>query len=151
MTCTSCAKSFTLNGTVCLSSFNFQIVTVFGVNLNIFQANYLSYLNQLANAANTNIQNIIIFSITSNTIGSVTVNSIISTNNLTANSTEASTINSNLKSLFASKKIVMPISSYSITTNGGSIPSDNDSTSSHSILIVAIVVPVACLGTFFSI
>ena len=147
-TCTSCnTTGFTLQGSVCLSNFNFQVVTVFGVNLTTFQANYLLYINQLAVASNTTIQNILVQSITT---GSVTITTLISTNNTLPNSTLAANISNQLNAFLSTSNVAnMNVQSHTVSTNGGSIPDNGGGgISSSTVLILAIVIPVGCLCTF---
>ena len=77
-TCMSCVNNFGLFGTVCISNFNYQISTVLGVKLSVFQSNYLNFTNQIASAAGVNVDDIAVLSITS---GSVTVNMAITSFN----------------------------------------------------------------------
>jgi len=145
--CTSCQSGYTLQGSVCMSSFNFQVNSVFGVNLTQFQANYLSLLNQLASAASTNVQNIIVLSILS---GSVVFNASIATS-VDPTSPQASTINGNLDTLFTNKTVAgMSVTSYSVVTNGGSIPNGGGGGGlpTSTIIILAVVIPVGTLRTF---
>lgn len=142
-TCTSCQSGFTLQAPACLSSFNFQVNVVLGVTMAQFQANYFSFLSQLATAAQTTIQNIVIISLST---GSVIVNMSISTP-FGPTSSQAGTINSNLNTLLGSNNIAnMPVTSYNVVTNGGTLPSGGLSTT--TIIILATVIPIGVLRTF---
>ena len=59
-TCTSCESGFSLKGSICISNFNYQIDIVFNVTLPQFENNYLSFINQVASAAGTSVQNILV-------------------------------------------------------------------------------------------
>ena len=148
-TCTSCVGGFTLKGGICVSSFNFQVNVVFGVNLQTFQQNYFNFINQLANAAQVTHQNILIQSITA---GSVSVNSLVNAN-YSPSSNQAANINQNLNNLFTSNSLGMPITSYSVTTNGGTIPTPDDGGGlpTSTIIILAVCIPVGTLCNYISI
>jgi len=141
--CTSCVSGYTLQGPVCMSNFNFQIKAVFVIDVIDFQKYYLALLNLLDTAAQTNISNILILSIAS---GSAIINAQISTS-VDPSSSQASTINSNLNNLFSSGSVAgMPLNSYSLTTNGGSIPSGGLST--KTIIILSTVIPIGVICIF---
>ena len=142
-TCTSCVTGFTWQGGICVSNFNFQVNVVFGVTLQIFQANYFSFISQLASAAQVTVQNILVQSITN---GSVSVNTLVNAN-YAPTSNQASTVNQNINNLFSSNSVAgMSVTSYSINTNGGSIPSGGLPTS--TIIILAVCIPVGTLCSF---
>jgi hypothetical protein len=116
---------------------------VFGVTLQIFQANYFSFISQLASAAQVTVQNILVQSITN---GSVSVNTLVNAN-YAPTSNQASTVNQNINNLFSSNSVAgMSVTSYSINTNGGSIPSGGLPTS--TIIILAVCIPVGTLCSF---
>jgi hypothetical protein len=53
--CLSCATNFTLQGTQCVSSFNYQIQAQLNANPKTFNQNYLNFLTQIANPINASL------------------------------------------------------------------------------------------------
>ena len=118
---------------------------VFDVTLEDFQQNYFSYISQLAAAAQVSVQNILVQSISN---GSVTVNTLVNAN-YAPSSNQASTVNQNINNLFTSNNVAgMAVTSYSVTTNGGSIPVPSGGLPTSTIIILAVCIPVGTLRTF---
>ncbi len=157
--CTSCNSGFTLQGTICQSNFNYQVVSTLGVSLSVFQANYLSFLTSIAAAAGVSIRNILVKSITS---GSVTVTMQVNSN-APAGSSAAITSQNNLNNLLSTGNTVanMGVVSSSVTTNGGNNDddgNDNNNDNNHGnggsntkTIVLAVVIPVVVVGTFIDI
>jgi hypothetical protein len=145
--CTSCTSGFSLQGTVCLSQFNYAVQCVFGVTLATFQNNYLSFLNSAASAAGVSVRNIAVQSITS---GSVVVSLQVSS--FTApGSTQSVQAQNNLNQLLNNGSIAgMLVTSFSLATVGGS--NSNGSSSGPglpqtTIIILAVVIPLGVVRT----
>lgn len=139
-TCSSCITGFTLSGDVCISDFNFAINAVFAVTLATFQANYNSFLQQIADSAGVKIRNILIKSISS---GSVVVNMQVTSLN-PAGSAAAVASQNNLNNLLTSGNIAgMTVSSFTLSTNGGTNGGDDDGSglSTTTIIILAVCIP----------
>ncbi len=155
--CTSCNSGFTLQGTICQSNFNYQVVSTLGVSLSVFQTNYLSFLTSIAAAAGVSIRNILVKSIVS---GSVTVTMQVNSN-APAGSSAAITSQNNLNSLLSTGNTVanMGVLSSSVTTNGGSNNNGNDGNNGNNninnngrdttTIIIAVVVPICVIGTLW--
>ena len=150
-TCTSCPNGYTISGGVCISNFNYQVLTVLGVNLTQFQPNYIIFLNQLAEAAGVSVQNLVIPSITT---GSVNLLARI-TSNFPPGSSNAINSQNSINSLLSSGNVGnMAVASFSVTTNGGSNDNGNNGgggLSTTTIIILATVIPIGTLRTYPSI
>lgn len=147
-TCTTCPTGFTINGAVCMSNFNYQVLTVLSVNLTQFQPNYISFLNQIANAAGVGVQNIVVLSISS---GSINILTRI-TSNFPPGSSNAVNAQNSINNLLSSGTVGnMAVSTFSITTNGGSNDNgDNNGggLSTTTIIILATVIPIGTLRIY---
>jgi len=143
--CTTCISGFNLQGQVCMSSFNYAVTAIFAVNLTTFMNNYLTSLKQIASSAGVGVTNLIVLSITS---GSVVVNMQI-TSFSPAGSSAATTNQNNLNNLLASGNIGnMPVSSFTLTTNGGTNSNTDSGLSTTTIIILAVCIPGGILRTF---
>lgn len=158
-TCTSCNDGFSLAGTTCVSQFNFQVNTTLEVTLPVFQANFLSFLGQIAIAAQVDISDILILSIVN---GSVTVTMQI--NSYAPPGTDiAVQTETNLNNLLKKGTVGNMVVAYSsVTTNGGSNHDGNDNndnndngrdtneadSSNATIIALAIIIPLMVLGTY---
>lgn len=145
-TCLACATNYNLQGTQCVSSFNFQAQAVLNTLLATFNQNYLAFLTQVANAAGTSIGSITVLSIVN---GSVTVTMLISTQN-SPNSNSAASQQTNIQNALTGSIAGMPVTSSLITSNGGSADPNNSADSGLSkttIIILATVIPVGTLRT----
>ena len=130
-----------------MSNFNYVVNAVFGVTLATFQANYLSFLKQIASSAGVGVRNVLVKSINS---GSVVVNMQITSFSAPGSATAIANQN-NLNNLLASGNIAgMPVSSFTLTTNGGTnTPTDTGSSglSTTTIIILAVCIPGGVLCT----
>jgi hypothetical protein len=136
-----------MQGTQCVSNFNFQTQTVLNANTTFFNQNYLSFLNSVANAAGVTLTSVTVLSIN---YGSVTVTMLVSTEN-SPGSSQAIDQQNNLQTTLSKSVAGMPVVSNSVTTNGGSNNnSDNNSgLSETTIIILATVIPVGTLRIFY--
>jgi len=146
--CLACINSnYTLQGDVCISNFNYLVSIVFNVDLNIFQNNYLNFMNQIASAAGVSINDISVISIVS---GSVTINMAITSPN-PPGSQGAINAQNNLNNLIQQGSTVnnMLITSSSVTPQGGSNNPDNSGgLSTTDIILMAVLIPVGVLRTY---
>jgi hypothetical protein len=109
-----------------------------------FVQNYYNFLLQISTSVSQQINTITINSIQ---YGSATVNFIVSTTNAPGSS-GANTQQTNLQNTIGTNNTVggMRVASSSLVLNGA--PSDNSSSNNQTVLIIAIVVPIASLSTF---
>jgi len=144
--CISCITGYTLSGTTCVSNFNFGSSIVFDTNAATFVQNYYNLLVEASNSVSQAVNTIFVNSIV---YGSATINFTVSTSNAYGTSA-ASTQQTNLNNFLQSKNILgMPVLTGNLVLNGA--PSDNSDSNSNTILIIAIVVPIAALSNFISI
>ena len=113
--CLSCVSNYTLVGAQCVSSFNYQIITVLNAPASTFNINYLSFLNTAANAIQSSINVVTVLSIV---YGSVTVTMLVSSN-FTPGSQAAISQQNNLQAALSGTVAGMQVTSTVITTNGG--------------------------------
>ena len=113
--CLSCVINYTLVGTQCVSSFNFQIITVLNAPASTFNKNYLSFLNTVANAIQSSINVVTVLSIV---YGSVTV-TMLASSNYTPGSQAAISQQNNLQVALSGTVAGMQVTSTVIATNGG--------------------------------
>lgn len=125
-----------------MSNFNFGSTIVFDTNAGGFVQNYYNLLVQTSNSVGQTVNTIFVNSIV---YGSATVNFVISTPNAYASSA-AGTQQTNLNSFLQSKTIAgMSVLKANYVLNGA--PSDtSESSTSNTILIIVIVVPIAALS-----
>ena len=148
ITCTSCVAGYTLNGSQCVSSFNFQISVSFSSNTNstTFNVQLTQFISSIASAANVSPSQVIIISII---YGSIIVNAIISTTNAPGSSAAISQQNG-LQNALNSGNVVggLAVSTSTVSTNGGSNKNDDDDKggiSKTTVIILAVVIPVGTL------
>jgi hypothetical protein len=145
--CLACINSsYTLRGDTCISNFNFLVSVVFNVDLKVFENNYLSFMNQVASAAGVTINEITVLSIVS---GSVTINMAVTSPN-PPGSQGAINAQNNLNNLIQSGSTAsgMPITSSTLTTEGGSNDNGGSGLSTTDIILMAVLIPVGVLRTF---
>lgn len=141
-TCIACETDFTLTGPVCLSNFNYKVNVTLSVTLAEFRDNYITFLNQIANAVQVSINKIVILSIVQ---GSVVVNMAVSSPDA-AGSSNAVTQQNNLQNLLNSGNVGgMGVASSTLTTIGGSNDSDDSGLSQTTIILLAVLIPVGVL------
>jgi len=162
--CTSCIANYTLKGSNCISSFNYQVNVLLNVNMQTFQDNYLGFINQVASAAGVPLNAITVLSIAS---GSVSVNLVVNSPNA-AGSQAAVNVQNNLTNLLQSGGTVnsMPVASSALTTQGGTNNGGNNGGNSGGnnrgnngsnsnsgglsqtdIILMAVLIPTFVLGT----
>lgn len=143
ITCLSCVTGFTLQGTQCVSNFNFQVVCVLGVTTGIFNQQYSSFLNAVANSINDTLDSINVLSIN---YGSVTITMLINSNG-NDGSNAASLQQTNLQNTLAGTVAGMQVQSTKITINGGGNNNNNSDSglSRTTIIILATVIPIGVL------
>jgi hypothetical protein len=80
ITCISCVAGYYLNGSQCISNFNFQISVTFSANTTAttFNEQIDQFIGAIASAVNVNPNQVTIISII---YGSIIVNALISTTN----------------------------------------------------------------------
>lgn len=141
-TCISCNTGFSLMGYVCLSNFNYRVSVVLDATLAQFQNNYLKFINQIAQAANVAVNQIVILSITQ---GSINVNMAVTS--LDAPGSNAAVNNQNsLQNLVNSGSIGnMTVTSSTLTTAGGSNTDNSSGLSTTTIILLAVLIPVGVL------
>lgn len=129
-------------GSVCQSSFRFNVQVTVNATLQQFEENYFAFLTQIANAVGVNFDDITIISITfSSLVIDMQINSPYS-----ANSNEAKTAEDNLNGILQKGSIAnMPILSHNVNTIGGE--EDNGGLSKTTIIILATVIPIGVLCT----
>ena len=100
-----------------MSDFKYVINVVFGVTLTTFSNNYLTFLNQIATAANVGVNSILIVSLTSSSVSvDMQVASLEAPGSVGAVNAQNS-----LTSLLSSSTLGgMSVTSATITTEGGS-------------------------------
>jgi hypothetical protein len=133
-----------------MSNFNYAVSTVFNVNMTTFMANYLSFLQQVASSAGVAVRNVAIKSIT---LGSVVANLQI-TSFSPAGSAAATANQNSLNNLLTSGNIAgMPVTSFTLSTNGGTNTPDSGSSglSTTTIIILAVCIPGGVLRTYLPI
>lgn len=145
-TCLSCVNSFTLQGTQCVSNFNFQVVCTLTANPTTFNTNYLAFLNVVANSINSTIDAITVLGIN---YGSVTVTMLVNSNGADG-SNAANLQQNNIQNALTGTVANMPVQSTKITINGGSNNNDNNNNnnsglSQTTIIILATVIPIGTL------
>ena len=149
ITCLTCIPSYTIQGSLCISNFNYQMKMVLATNITIFNPKYLSFLTSIASSISTSINNIAVLSIVN---GSVTVTMLITSTN-SPSSNGAITEQNNLNGFKNGGSIAgMSITSNTVTTNGGTNNDSNDSSSGLSqttIIILATVIPIGTLCNFY--
>merc|ERR1712025_215561 len=69
--CLTCVSGFTFRGSKCISNFNFQLNTVFNVNITVFNSNYLSFISDIASAASTTIDKVSVISLIFGSVNAV--------------------------------------------------------------------------------
>lgn len=146
ITCLTCIASYTIQGTQCISNFNYQMKIVLGVTAAVFNPKYLAFLTSIASSISTSINNIAVLSIVN---GSVTVTMLITSTN-PPSSNGALSEQTNLNGFKNGGTIAgMPITSNTVTTNGGTNNNDNNDSSSGlsqtTIIILATVIPIGTL------
>jgi hypothetical protein len=146
-TCTSCVSGYTLQGTQCVSVFNFQAFVMLGATASTFNQNYQPFLQTIATNMNVAVNQITMLSIT---YGSVNVTFQVTTTATPGSSASISQQQSLQSTLGQNGNIAgMPITSSSIITNGGSNDNNNSSgLSQTTIIILATVIPIGTLRTF---
>jgi len=147
--CLSCASGFNLvSASTCVSTFNYQINVVFSVTVAQFISQYSNFLNQVTNAMGSLVNNIAVLSIV---YGSATVTLQASTN-FAPGSSGAVTQQNNLNNLFGNSNGVagMPVSTFSVNTNGGS-NGGSGGIDSTTVTILAVCIPVGVVRKFKSI
>ena len=147
ITCTSCVAGYTLNGSQCVSSFNFQISVSFSSNTNstTFNVQLTQFISSIASAANVSPSQVIIISII---YGSIIVNAIISTTNAPGSSAAISQQNGLQNALNSGNVGGLAVSTSTVSTNGGSNKNDDDDKggiSKTTVIILAVVIPVGTL------
>ena len=157
--CTSCIANYTLKGSNCISSFNYQVNVLLNVNMQTFQDNYLGFMNQVASAAGVPLNAITVLSITS---GSVSINLVVNSPNAPGSQAAVNAQN-NLTNLLQSGGTVnsMPVVSSALTTqggtnnggnNGGNSGGNNGGNSSSGglsqtdVILMAVLIPTFVLG-----
>jgi len=75
-TCLTCIAGFNYEGNQCVSAFNFGVSVTLSVTPQVFNQNYLQFLQALANSISTSISSITVLSIS---LGSTIVNTQVST------------------------------------------------------------------------
>ena len=127
-----------------MSNFNFGATVVLNTDPTTFVQNYYYFLTNVSNSVGQQVNTI---TVTNIQYGSATVNFVVSTAN-TAGSSGASTQQSNLQNILNSQTIGgMTVTKSTLVVNGA--PStDTSSSNSNTILIIAIVVPIAALSTY---
>lgn len=153
-TCMSCVSGYTFMNNLCVSNFNFAIQVVLTPSTNsAFAGQFYSFLTSVAQAAGQSISTI---AVTSLVYGSVTVNAQISTTNAPG-SAAANTQQTNINNAITSPTLGgMTVKSSTLTLIGVPTPTptpdDNSSgLSDNTILIIAIVVPIGSISTYFAI
>lgn len=127
-----------------MSNFRYVINIVFDVTLTTFSNNYLTFLNQIAAAANVGVNNILIVSLTS---GSVSVDMQVASLEAPG-SVGAVNAQNSLTSLLSSSTLGgMSVKSATITTEGGS--NESGGLSQTTIIILAVCIPVGILSTYY--
>lgn len=142
--CTTCVSSFFMSGNKCVTSFNFGFSIVLSANFTVFYSNYNSFLLQLSQSVGSSNTN----TITLNSLVSGSVSTAGTVTVTTTDTTTATTQFNNLDNTLKAGNVGgMPISSYSVIVNGGSI--DTASTTNLA-LILGISIPLGVLRTFLS-
>jgi hypothetical protein len=127
-----------------VSNFNFGGSVVFNVNPSTFVSNYYNFLTNIANSVSQQVNTITVNSIV---YGSATVNFAVSTP-YAFGSSEAQSQQNNLHNLITSQNIAgMTVTTSNLILNGAP-PSNSNTSTSNTVLIVAIVIPIAALGIF---
>lgn len=147
LTCTSCVSGYTLQGTQCVSVFNFQAFVMLSATPSTFNQQYLPFLQTIAGNMGVVLEQINILSII---YGSVNVTFQVSTTATPGSSVAASQQQSLQTTLGQNGNIAgMSITSSTITTNGGSNNNNNSSgLSQTTIIILATVIPIGTLRNF---
>jgi len=149
ITCLTCIASYTIQGSLCISNFNYQMKMVLATTASVFNPKYLSFLTSVASSISTSINNIAVLSIVN---GSVTVTMLITSAN-SPSSNGAITEQNNLNGFQNGGTIAgMSITSNTVTTNGGTNNNDNNDSSGLSqttIIILATVIPIGTLCNFY--
>jgi hypothetical protein len=129
-----------------VSNFNFGGSIVFNVDPSTFVSNYYNFLTNVANSVNQLVNTITINNIV---YGSATVNFAVSTP-YAFGSVEAQNQQTSLQNLITSQNIAgMTVTTSNLILNGAPSNNNNGNTgTSNTVLIVAIVVPIASLGIF---
>jgi hypothetical protein len=144
-TCLSCVNSFTLQGTQCVSNFNFQVVCTLTTTPTAFNQNYLAFLNTVASSINSTIDAITVLSIN---YGSVTVTMLVNSNGIDG-SNAASLQQTNIQNALTGTVANMTVQTTKITINGGSSNNNNNNNDSGlsqtTIIILATVIPIGTL------
>lgn len=145
-TCTVCQLGFTLIGWKCVSTFNFGFTVTLNTNLTFFYENYAKFLNSIGNDVGNNNVNVV-------TMNGINSGSVIANGNVTttvsSNSNQATNQYNSLQNTFLSGNSIggMPITSSSLSVNGGSII--QPSTGPNLALILGITIPLGILSNFY--
>ena len=127
-----------------MSNFKYVINVVFDVTLTTFSNNYLTFLNQIATAANVGVNSILIVSLNSSSVSvNMQVASLVAPGSVGAVNAQNS-----LTSLLSSSTLGgMSVTSATVTTDGGSNDQDGG-LSQTTIIILAVCIPVGILCNY---
>jgi hypothetical protein len=139
ITCISCVTPFKLQGTQCVSKFNFQVKCTLNVDFITFNQNYYDFINAVAKAAKIALNTLTMLSVKSGSVIAV----FLVNSQYTPASNEAVSQQDAIQKSLSGKVAGMQVSSTSVTTNGGSnIPADDSGDDNTLIIVLAIVIPV---------
>lgn len=148
-TCLTCQSGFMLSGNRCLNTNQIDVSVTFttaGGDNTIFTNNYNTIMTGLANAAGVPQSNIIVSSIV---YSSVVFNAIV-TINAAANSDLANNIQTSINNYFSTLNITgLTVSQSSIVNPDQNNNGGDTGSGSNATLIIAIVVPIVSVRTFY--